>query len=140
MISEKVIKQKEKYKVIRALLIAPLMIPLFSAIPALILGQRIDDLGVSIILAMALVSYLVTIFIGLPTFYFLRFFNCLNLITLSISGAVLGAIVGIVAGINGKTSFDLLLGATLGLLNASMFGLLAGVKVFNNRVTRYRKH
>lgn len=133
-------KEEKNYKVGRALFFAPIVIPIFLLGLAFILGEGVDDFGLMIVLTITLIGYLATLLIGLPSFYFLRHCSCLNLITLSICGFVLGSIIGIVASINGNILFDLLLGAVLGFPIALMFGLLAGVKVFSNGVDPGRKY
>lgn len=132
--------QEKAYKVGRALFIAPLVIPLFVSGLALMFGDRFDDFAFMIILVITSVGYLATLLIGLPSFYLLRHFGCLNLVTLSVSGFFLGSIIALVLGLNGKASFDFLLGSVLGFLTALFFGLMAGVKVFNNGVDPDRKY
>lgn len=133
-------EDQSSYKIGRALIIAPLMIPIFIVILTLILGGKIDDFGFIVVFVITVVCYLTTLFIGLPAFYLLNRLNSLNLITLASSGALLGAIIGMFLYIFDELFLQLLLGAVCGFVISLVFGLVAGVKVLSGGVKPERKY
>ena len=83
-------EDKNTYNLERALAIAPLIIPGLMTIMPLFFGGGFNRLWITIILITLVTCYLATIIVGLPAFYLLNRFDCLNLITLTLSGIVLG--------------------------------------------------
>ena len=137
-------EDKNTYNLGKALVIAPLIIPGLMTILPLLFGGGFNPLWITIILITMVTCYLATVIVGLPAFYLLNRFNCLNLITLTLSGIVLGIafFTIILIPFNGLDDvlIQLLWGAILGFVTSLSFGLLAGVKVFNYGVDPERKY
>jgi len=133
-----------EYRIEKALAFAPIIPSAILIIIALVLGSEFNSIGFYIITTCCVVSYLSTILIGWPIFNLLKRVNRLNLCTLSLMGMLAGGLILtlIMMSIFGVNDFllTLLWGAGFGLFISLPFGLIAGVKVFNNGVNPNRKY
>ncbi|PXF62552.1 hypothetical protein [Kangiella spongicola] len=131
----------DTYKVGRALFVAPLIPSLLIVMLSLLFSEEYDVAMLTVLLVMTVISYMVTFIIGLPTFALLNKLYHLNIITLSVSGAILGAVslavIDIFLNLYNEASLPLLFGAVIGFITSFIFGLVAGVKVLNNHSRRY---
>ena len=131
----------DTYKVGRALFVAPLIPSLLIVMLSLLFSEEYDVVMLTVLLVMTVISYMVTIIIGLPAFVLLNKLYQLNIMTLSISGAILGAaslaVIDIFLNLYNEASLPLLFGAVIGFITSFIFGLVAGVKVLNNHSRRY---
>lgn len=127
-----------KNRTLLAFFISPLSIPLAWAAYMLVSGSYPDGWKLITLLIAALFSYVGIFSIGIPSFALLRKFNCLNLVTLSISGFIGGVIVLflfgqiLAIGIESSASINLAVsvwGGVQGVIIAILFGVIAGILI-----------
>lgn len=127
-----------------AFLLAPILPSLFFIIA---FGLTNRSTVVAILVFAIPFSYISCLVFGIPLMSFYRKKNCLNMINMSISGAILGVLVFLIFGFVFSTFLgslkeivpalsELISGALLGLLVTIPFCIIAGIPLKGNQVDR----
>ena len=130
--------KKERFGI--ALFLAPLILPLWTAIERRVFDSRdFDPVGDIMIMTVTVFSYLEFFILGLPIILALRHFGKLTLLNLGVLGFLVGATLGqafpffVFGGFELKLHFDpafFLPFGFIGIAVAIVFGLVAGARPY----------